>query len=378
MRTKDTPPTVCLNMIVKDEAHVIERCLRNVKPLVDAWCIVDTGSTDGTQDIVQQVMGDLPGTLHERPWKNFGHNRTEAIQMAAGKADWILTIDADETLERPDGFDWSGLSGDAAMIEKRRGLRCYRVMNLVRDGLDWEWQGAVHEALWSPHGYQLSTIDGVTIVSPREGARSRDPLTYRRDALMLEEALLEDPDNRRNVFYLAQSYRDAKEYALALKHYRRRAEMGGWSEEVFCALCETARMMIMTGETPEACIAAFMRAHEQIPRRAEPLYEIGMYYSRNKRWASAWLFLERAAALSMPEDMILFIEEDVYRWRAAMEAAVAAYWIGNHEAAVRLNRQLLNGNDLPNTERKIVARNLSLSEAILNEAGSQNRLLRMG
>lgn len=371
MRVEGTPPTVCLNMIVKDEAPVIERCLRNVMPLVDAWCIVDTGSTDGTQDLIRATMAGVPGDLYERPWKNFGHNRTEAIRLAAGRADWIFIIDADETLDRRDGFDWSELSGDAAMIEKRRGTRRYRVMNLVRDGLDWEWQGAVHEVLVPPEGGHVHTVRGACIVSPREGARARDPMTYRRDALMLEEALLDDPDNPRNVFYLAQSYRDAGEHALALRHYRRRAEMGGWHEEVFCALYESARMLALTGAPSGEFVEAFLEAYEHTPRRAEPLYEIGMHYAHAKCWARAGLFLERAAMLDMPDDLILFVDESVHTWRAAMEAAVAAYWTGDHEKAVALNRALLDGSALPPDQRETVARNLSLSEAVLDAGRSR-------
>jgi glycosyltransferase involved in cell wall biosynthesis len=41
--------SVCLNMIVKNESKVIERCLRSVKGCIDYWVIVDTGSTDDTQ-----------------------------------------------------------------------------------------------------------------------------------------------------------------------------------------------------------------------------------------------------------------------------------------------------------------------------------------
>ena len=71
-------PTICLNMIVKNEAHVIRRCLDSVRPLIDTWVIVDTGSTDGTQDLIREIFADLPGELHERPWHDFGYNRSES------------------------------------------------------------------------------------------------------------------------------------------------------------------------------------------------------------------------------------------------------------------------------------------------------------
>ena len=44
--------TVCLNMIVRNESSVIQRCLDSVKGFIDYWVIVDTGSIDGTQKIV--------------------------------------------------------------------------------------------------------------------------------------------------------------------------------------------------------------------------------------------------------------------------------------------------------------------------------------
>ena len=45
-------------MIVKNESKVIERCLGSVKDFINYWVIVDTGSTDGTQQIIKNFMKD--------------------------------------------------------------------------------------------------------------------------------------------------------------------------------------------------------------------------------------------------------------------------------------------------------------------------------
>jgi len=79
METKSSQPIVGLCMIVKNEIDVIARCLESVRPLIGHWTIVDTGSTDGTIEKIRSVMAELPGQLHERPWIDFGTNRTEAI-----------------------------------------------------------------------------------------------------------------------------------------------------------------------------------------------------------------------------------------------------------------------------------------------------------
>ena len=93
--------SICLSMIVKNEATVIRRCLDSVKPFITHWVIVDTGSTDGTQDIIREYMADLPGTLYEREWQDFAHNRSEALALSRPLADYSLVIDADDALVCP-------------------------------------------------------------------------------------------------------------------------------------------------------------------------------------------------------------------------------------------------------------------------------------
>jgi len=62
-------PAICLNMIVRNEAHIIRETLDSVVPYISSWVIVDTGSNDGTQDLIRDHMGrrGIPGELHERP-----------------------------------------------------------------------------------------------------------------------------------------------------------------------------------------------------------------------------------------------------------------------------------------------------------------------
>src|ERR1700757_899707 len=92
------PPAICLNMIVRNEAHIIRETLESVTPYISSWVIVDTGSDDGTQDLIRDHMARLgiPGELYERPWRDFGHNRTEALNLAQGHGDYIWVMDADD------------------------------------------------------------------------------------------------------------------------------------------------------------------------------------------------------------------------------------------------------------------------------------------
>lgn len=217
--------TVCLNMIVRNEAPVIERCLSYVKDLVDYWVIVDTGSTDGTQKVIQDYMKGVPGELYEQEWVNFGYNRNEALKLAKGKADYVLFIDADEILEGT--FDRVGLNADAYLIHVRTSsepLMTFQRGFMIKNSLDWSWIGVIHEKLECPtKNLRFETVPNIMIsAEPRDGHRSTDPKKHLKDAQVLEQALLDEPGNADYVYYLAQSYYNAGEYELAMKSRQKR------------------------------------------------------------------------------------------------------------------------------------------------------------
>src|SRR5579859_5175486 len=95
---------VCLVMIVRDEATGISACLENLREVIDSWVICDIGSTDATQEVVRESLHGIPGELHEVPWVDFGHNRTTALRLARGKADYHLIADADMIFSWQDEF----------------------------------------------------------------------------------------------------------------------------------------------------------------------------------------------------------------------------------------------------------------------------------
>ena len=94
--------TICLNMIVKDEADIIKNTLENIcsKINIDYFVICDTGSTDTTKEIIFNFFKEknIPGELHDIPWKDFGYNRSKALELAYKKTDFLLHFDADDRI----------------------------------------------------------------------------------------------------------------------------------------------------------------------------------------------------------------------------------------------------------------------------------------
>lgn len=363
---KTRPPETTLVMIVRDEAHVIDRCLASVRPLITQWCIVDTGSTDDTPARIEAALGELPGALHHRPWVDFGHNRSEALALARGQGDWLLLIDADEELRIADDFAFPERDDVQAwqlLQIPGNGSSEFYLPRLLRADLPWRFDGVLHEHLACERPFEQAPLPGLAQVGHFDSARNQQPLRqkYLRDAAVLESALEREPDNARYRFYLAQSLRDAGEFEAAIEAYRARAELGGWAEETFCARLEVARLLERTGRPHAETVAAYLDAWNARPSRAEPLVELARLHRERGAHAVAHLFASAAARLPQPPD-ILFIDTSVYRWRACDELAVASYWTGDPETAATLARQLLDSPDLPASERVRVEQNRVLFE----------------
>lgn len=356
--------TLCLNMIVRNEAHVIRRCLDSVRPIIDSWVILDTGSTDGTQDIIREHLKDLPGELFERPWTNFGEARTQALDRVQGRADYILVMDADDVLEFTGDPVLPPLTADAYFLDFRLGPCLYQRVALVSTRQAWRYVGVVHEYLETRDPWRSAFLEGVVIRAGIEGGRSADPEKYLKDARLLEEALARDPGNHRYAYYLAQSYRDAGLHEQALAQFVRRADMGGWQEEAWYARYQAASMMEALGRPREEVVRAYLRAHAERPERAEPLCALACYLRLQGDPHRACGYAEQGLAIPRPSRG-LFLDESVHDWRLLDEFAVAAHGAGRIPEAVQACRCLLENAALPAEQRPRVEANLASAQARL-------------
>lgn len=362
---------ICLNMIVKNEAEVVAETLDSVAPYISSWVIVDTGSTDGTQDVIRKHMARLgiPGELHERPWRDFGHNRTDALALAQGHGDYIWVIDADDIVNGTP--DFTRLGGDIYRMRLGDPSFMYWRPQVFRDGVCVRYEGVVHETAAWDSGSVVERIEGDYYVESRRlGARSQDPKTYVRDRDLLLAEVERNPEDARSVFYLAQSYFDLDDFVNARKWYQRRIEMGGLDEEVYYSMLRLAESVTKL-EWPWLVVQdIYLQAWEFRPTRAEALYAIARRYREDQRYLPGHLFAQRAAQIPFPNDDLLFVGADVYAWRATDEQAVCASQLGNHAEAFMLCRRLLSLPDVPDADRQRCAANRDVSVPFMLEVAS--------
>ena len=387
-KNKNEQPTICLTMIVKNESNVIRRCIDSVKNYINYWVIVDTGSTDGTQELIKEIMDEynIPGELHERPWVDFGHNRTESLEYSKGKSDYRLIIDADDVLfvEDPEFNPFLNVDKDFYKIKLRLGSLAYYRTQLIRGDQDWKYVGVLHEYLSGPENMELveDFLDGVEMHASVSGhnrdIKGKDK--YYNDALIFEKALLTTPKEelpidleRRYVFYMAQSYRDAGMPQRSIESYERRIDLGGWQEEVYISKYWVAKQKQSLDYPEGDIIDSYLKAWEYRPTRLEALYHLIKYLGNKKRYALAFALSSIGMKTTSCSD-ILFVEDEIWKWRLPDEYSVLAYYNGNSQEAYKIANIIINSpffEKLAQIDQERINKNLEFYKKALNPEENQ-------
>jgi glycosyltransferase involved in cell wall biosynthesis len=385
--------TVTLCAIVKNETHIIREMLESMVPYIDRYDITDTGSDDGTPELIKEVMDEhnIPGEVYLSDWKGFGKSRTEAIENCMGKATYAWMIDADDKVDGsfvyPKEMDMDGYSlrlGSPAFSWYRNQI--FRVDNRDRQ---WSYVGVLHEYAHiekvDPQHYRVQKIsDGDYFVNARTlGNRNVgiDPTEkYARDADLLYSALNNEedpnyePNNVRYQFYLAQSYFDSRQLEKAYEAYEKRVELGGWPEEIWFSKFRMAIIKGMIGGNWTEIKELFLDSFEYRPERAEPLYEISRTYRAMNKPKLAYIYAKMGCEVSFPHQDILFIGQDVYDWKMLDEFAATAFYMNDfHNGHMACQLLLSKLHLIPESEHKRIRENANTYAQTLNNIEIQKR-----
>ena len=328
-------PTLCLNMIVKNESRIIERLLQSVVSVIDTYCICDTGSTDDTVEIITSFFNKagLTGKIVREPFRDFGYNRTFALNACIDmeNVDYMLLLDADMIFQlnpaiSPSVFKYM-LKNDAYTIFQGSDSFYYKNMRIVKNRKGITYWGVTHEYVALPNGSTQGNIDRDVAFINDIGDGGSKANKFARDVELLKNGLKELPNNDRYTFYLANTYHDAGQFHSALEMYRKRVEIGGWHEEIWYSYYRIGKcyehMSNMSG-----AIEAWMEAYNVFPNRVENLCEIIKYYRENGKnnLAYAFYLLADKSRKTYPNIDYLFTDKDSYEYKLDFELSIIGYY----------------------------------------------------
>lgn len=349
---KSTPPTLCLNMIVKNESKIITRLFDSVCSIIDCYCICDTGSTDNTVELITEYFKNkgIPGKVVIEPFKNFCHNRTFALQSCLGMSDYILLLDADMILEVKN-FNKEFLNtADSFHILQGNDSFYYQNMRIVRNNGLYKYVGVTHEYIDTPSGNKNGGFnkDDLFIRDIGDGGAKHDK--FERDIRLLLDGIKDEPNNVRYYFYLANSYHDSGRFGEAINVYKKRIELGGWIEEVWYSYYRIGLCFKNMGKMDDA-IKAWMDGFNYYPERLEGMYEILKHYrihSKHNLGDMIYQQSKRILDLNKNRDHYLFLHNDVYTNKIFYEYTIIACYLGikniNDQVIIVLNNSRDDGD----------------------------------
>lgn len=327
-------PTICLNMIVKNESKIIFRLFDSVINLIDTYCICDTGSTDNTVQMIEDYFREknITGKIVYEPFQNFCHNRNFALQACLNMSDYVLLMDADMVLEVKEFNKATMWQHDSYNILQGCESFYYQNLRIVKNNGLYKYVGVTHEYIDRPPHESNKNIEKRELFIRDIGDGGSKQNKFERDISLLLEGLVHEPNNCRYFFYLANSYHDSRKYNEAIHWYKKRIEAGGWIEEVWYSYYRIGMCYKYMDDMPNAFFN-WLEGYNLHPNRLEGLYE-AVHYCRNKSkhkmGMAFYNMCKDALKKNNSRSNYLFVHDDIYSFLLYYEYTILALYCGIH------------------------------------------------
>jgi len=336
---------IVLCLMVKNESAIIKRMLNSCIDHFDGFIILDTGSTDGTQQIMWDFLeaNNKKGAIYCSPFWDFSSCRTITVQLAHERGDFLLLMDADYKLVISGGCtgnEWiSKLPKDLStapqelMIETEGGL-AYSRPHIALGACRWQYCCRTHEYLSrSPSCKKPNTnrerFPYLKIDHVGDGGSKGDKVP--RDIVLLLMDLEDNPKSDRAYFYLGNSLREMQMFDWSLSCYKMHMNLSGWNEEVYCSAKGALECLVGLKAPLDRQFALMFHGINQNPERLELLCKHAQRVRSNH---NVWPYTSHlmSSILSLftfneyPAHQTLFVERwdhDVGFWN---ECSIAHYF----------------------------------------------------
>ena len=319
--------TICLNMIVKNEEKILKDTFDNLLKYFNFsnYVIVDTGSTDNTVKVIKDYFKEknIRGKIHVSPFRDFGYNRTEALEKAFNTSDYLLVFDADDRIKGNLVLP-NKLTADAYNLILGDEKFNYTRPLLITNRKKWRFVGVLHEYLEAVKFAPVyQTLEGNYYVnSGRFGNRNQQTNKYERDAEVFEKAILtcEPSLKARYTFYTAQSYKDANNIDKAIEWYIKRIGYQGFIQEVYYSCLMLGHLFMVKGNVKDS-LKYYEMSHSFDDERIEGLYYIIKYYREKNEYDNALQYYDKITKPINIKDK-LFVFSNIYDYLMDIELAI--------------------------------------------------------
>jgi|UniRef100_A0A6C0IZ29 glycosyltransferase involved in cell wall biosynthesis len=345
-------PHIAVLIMAKNEKKRLHVTLNSIKHVADSLIFFDTGSEDDTISIAENFCSEnnITFRLAESNFKNFSTSRNESLDFADtfDDIDYLLLLDTNDELR---GGDTLKTVSKQYINEKNTAfLICqewwsgqydkYFNIRLIKPRQGWRYRGRVHEWLKNTKykddeeqnkagEFVIKLENELVLFQDRTQDDDKTGKRFHRDKQLLLEDHLEDPDDARTVFYLAQTCSCLGEHEESFKYYEIRSKMdNGFWEEKYHSYFRCGEISYNIDKNWDKSLPFYFAAFE-CQNRVEPLIKIIEYY-KDKNWLLCYTFADLACKLMFPE-CLLFVDKIAYDYKRWHLLGIAGWYAGEYE-----------------------------------------------
>lgn len=354
---------LALNFICKDESHCVLKMLESAKNITDLIVVNDTGSTDGTQDIIRKFGEDnkIPTYVFERQFDDFEKSRNYAmnkLREVVTELGWDSDkvhgywFDCDETIITGEKFSKNQFTKDLYMINTYIGTMKYTRNTFFKVSKQFKWYGPCHEfIICDDKDITSGLAENIYVDVKMIGNSWKGNVAekYKSHASILEKYIDNDRRDPRWIFYCAQSYHDSasiqdnrtendERLRRSLKYYKERVgRMDGYEEERYYAQFRIGTIMRNMEMPWNETHQELLKAYAMDPMRAESIKAIIDYYMMVGEWNLAYLYTKFAKVNFHNKNpypqKLLFVDESLYIWKILESHSAACFYTGKMDEA---------------------------------------------
>jgi predicted O-methyltransferase YrrM len=316
---------ICYTMIIKNGGPLLEQVLTENLESFDRWCILDTGSTDGTQEVIKRVLKNKKGKLYEEPFVNFKVSRNRCLELAGKTCKFTLMLDDTYAMRGNLKHFLNIVRGDqfsdtfSLMIQSDDTE--YYSNRLVKTQTELRYIHTIHEVITNKNNVNVTVPIDQAFIYDHRAQYMEDRTNNRKqfDLQLLFKEVEDDPDDPRALYYIAQTYgcigdeiNKAKYFELRINH-----PVQGYVQEKIDACFELARCynFKVNCETKELlenehvklspsqwkrCEDLYLQAHNLDTNRPDGLYFIGIHYYLEGNHQLAYNFFKKGFEVGYP------------------------------------------------------------------------------
>lgn len=343
--------TLELVMIVKNSGDVLRKCLQSVKPFIDEWTILDTGSTDHTMDIIKEELSDIPGNLYQEPFIDFATTRNRSLELSSKKCKYTIILD--------DSYELHG-GVELLKLLKKAKHDCYSIrigkmnnkhlddhyysLRIIRSSLGLVYKGRVHEAIYQSSKYiENESIYINDVEDILHLARTASRLTRDIQCLLLDEK--EDPSNPRTLYYLSRTYGLLKNHRKMIQYCNKLQHLGNIHREyLFYSKYEKAIVEFDDDERPNRSKLLYNKLidiQKEFPERTEVTYKMCILMYEEGKFEEITSIVSKLVTLPIPKVYITIFDTSIYDYHIPYLFIDTYFKIGKFMEAIPILKMML-------------------------------------